>query len=143
MDTQEVRCLIVDDEPDACWALEHILGRRAIRCERAMTGAAALEQVRRSSFALAFLDVKLPDLDGLELAQQIRAIDPALPIIVVSGYFYRHDAAVQRAQAEGLIRDFIGKPFLHAELLRAVESVLGAAEPATPGIGRLLTAPTP
>jgi DNA-binding NtrC family response regulator len=124
MDTREATCLIVDDEPDTCWALEHILGRRAMRCERALTAAAALDQMRRRSFCLAFLDVKLPDLDGLELARQIHAIDPALPIIVVSGYFYKYDATIQQAQAEGLIRDFIGKPFLHDELICAVERAL-------------------
>ncbi len=124
MDAQEETCLIVDDEPDTCWVLEHILRRRAMRCERALTAAAALDQMHRRSFCLAFLDVKLPDLDGLELARRIHAIDPALPIIVVSGYFYRHDATIQQAQAEGLIRAFIGKPFLHDELLCAVERAL-------------------
>src|SRR5574341_2246643 len=108
MDAPEATCLVVDDEPDTCWALEHILSRSAMRAERALTAAAALDQVRRRSFTLAFLDVKLPDLDGLELARRIRAIDPALPIIVVSGYFYKHDATIQQAQADGLIRDFIG-----------------------------------
>jgi DNA-binding NtrC family response regulator len=124
MGTREATCLIVDDEPDTCWALEHILGRCAMRCERALTAAAALDQMRGRSFSLAFLDIKLPDLDGLELARQIRALDPALPIIVVSGYFYKDDAAIQHAQAEGLIRDFIGKPFLHGELRRAAERAL-------------------
>jgi DNA-binding response OmpR family regulator len=52
---------MVDDEPDTCWALEHILGRRAIRCERALTAAAALDRMRGRSFNLAFLDIKLPD----------------------------------------------------------------------------------
>ena len=115
---------MVGDEPDTCWALEHILGRRAIRCERALTAAAALDQMRGRSFNLAFLDINLPDLDGLELARQIRALDPALPIIVVSGYFYKHDATIQQAQAEGWIRDFIGKPFLHSELVGALERAL-------------------
>jgi DNA-binding NtrC family response regulator len=52
---------MVDDEPDTCWALEPILGRRAIRCERALTAAAALDRMRGRSFNLAFLDIKLPD----------------------------------------------------------------------------------
>ncbi len=124
MGTREITCLVVDDEPDAGWALEHILRPCAIRLERALTAMEALELMRRCSFSLAFLDVKLPDLDGLELARRIRAIDPLLPIILISGYFYKDDAAIQQAQAEGLIRDFIGKPFLHAELMRAVARAL-------------------
>jgi CheY-like chemotaxis protein len=128
MDASETTCLIVDDEPDAGWALEHILRPCAIRLERALTAMEALDLMRGRSFSLAFLDVKLPDLDGLELARRIRAIDPALPIILISGYFYKDDAAIQQAQAEGLIRDFIGKPFLHAELMRAVARALAPRE---------------
>ena len=124
MGTREITYLVVDDEPDAGWALEHILRPCAIRLERALTPMEALELMRRCSFSLAFLDVKLPDLDGLELARRIRVIDPLLPIILISGYYYKDDAAIQQAQAEGLIRDFIGKPFLHAELMRAVARAL-------------------
>lgn len=124
MDAREITCLIVDDEPDAGWALEHILRPCAIRLERALTAMDALELMRSRAFSLALLDVKLPDLDGLELARRIRAIDPVLPIILISGYFYKDDAAIQQAQARGLIRDFIGKPFLHAELMRAVARAL-------------------
>ncbi|MDP2999730.1 MAG: response regulator [Bryobacterales bacterium] len=124
MDTRETTCLIVDDEPDAGWALEHILRPSAIRLERALTAMEALERMRGRTFSLAFLDVKLPDLDGLELARRIRAIDPLLPIILISGYYYKDAAAIQQAQAEGLIHDFIGKPFLHAELMRAVARAL-------------------
>jgi CheY-like chemotaxis protein len=124
MGTRGLTCLIVDDEPDAGWALEHILRPCAIRLERALTAMEALELLRGRSFSLALLDVKLPDLDGLELARRIRAIDPVLPIILISGYFYKDDAAIQQAEAEGLIRDFIGKPFLHAELMRAVARAL-------------------
>jgi DNA-binding NtrC family response regulator len=117
-------CLIVDDESDTCWAIEHVLGRCAIRCTRALTAAAALGQMQPGAFDLAILDVKLPDLDGIELARLIRVIDPRLPILVVSGYFYRHDATIEQAQAEGLILDFIAKPFQHQELTQAVERAL-------------------
>jgi FixJ family two-component response regulator len=47
-----------------------------------------------------------------------------LPIIVVSGYFYKDDATIQQAQTEGWIRDFIGKPFLYDELVGALERAL-------------------
>jgi DNA-binding NtrC family response regulator len=117
--------LIVDDEPDACWALERILERqRATRCRRAATAEAALGEVRRGSFALALLDAKLPDMDGLELARHIRVIDGALPIIIVSGYFYHDDVAIQTALKQGLIQCFVAKPFRHEEIARAVAQAI-------------------
>ncbi|HYL36423.1 MAG TPA: response regulator [Bryobacteraceae bacterium] len=124
MPDQQPICLIVDDEPDTCWALEHVLRKQGLRTQRALSGAQALREVEQRSYALALLDAKLPDMDGLELAVRIRALDPGLLIIVVSGYFYQDAPAIQQAQASGLIQDFVCKPFLHEEITRAVRKAL-------------------
>jgi DNA-binding NtrC family response regulator len=117
-------CLIVDDEPDTCWALEHVLRKQGFASHCALRAAQALRKIRRGGYAVALLDAKLPDMDGLELARRMRAIDPGIRIIVVSGYFYRDDAAIRQAEASALIQGFIGKPFLHAEIVRAVREAL-------------------
>lgn len=113
--------LIVDDEPDMCWALEHILKKNGFPSKRALTGQEALTLMQTDRFRLVFLDAKLPDMEGLDLARQIRKGDPAIPIVMISGYFYRDDDDVQNAVAEGLINGFIGKPFDHDEILKAIE----------------------
>ncbi len=117
-------CLIVDDEPDTCWALKHVLEQQGVRSQFALRAEQALEEVRRFPYALALLDAKLPDLDGLELARRIRGLRPGIPIIVVSGYFYSDDTAIQDALGSGLIQGFVSKPFLHADIVRSVERLL-------------------
>ena len=117
-------CLIVDDEPDTCWALKHVLEKQGIRSRHALRAEQALEEVRRFPYALALLDAKLPDLDGLELARRIRALRPGIPIIIVSGYFYSDDTAIQEALGSGLIQGFVSKPFLHADIARSVDRLL-------------------
>jgi len=124
MPSQTPACLIVDDEPDTCWALEHVLQKQGLASRCALRGAQALREIRQGGYAVALLDAKLPDMDGLELARRIRAIEPGVRIIVVSGYFYCDDAAIREAEASGLIQGFIGKPFLHAEIVRAVQGAL-------------------
>ena len=114
--------LIVDDEPDMCWALEHLLNKRGYVTRTALSGQDALKLTERHRFACAFLDAKLPDMDGLELARCIRLIVPDIRIIMVSGYFYRDDVSIQEAIAQGVIVDFISKPFLQAEILRVLET---------------------
>jgi CheY-like chemotaxis protein len=114
--------LIVDDEPDMCWALEHILEKNGFLTKKALSGSEALSLIESERFRLIFLDAKLPDIDGLELARQIRKIDPDIRIIIVSGYFYKDDMVIQKALEEGLIYGFIGKPFFHDEILKAVKT---------------------
>jgi DNA-binding NtrC family response regulator len=112
--------LIVDDEPDMCWALEHILNHMGYDTLKAFNGDQALRMVAEEHFPLAFLDAKLPDIEGLDLAARIRKIDARLRIILVSGYFFQNDKEVQQALARGLILGFIAKPFDHDEIQTAI-----------------------
>ena len=114
--------LIVDDEPDMCWALEHLLNKQGYVTRTALTAMEALMLMERHRFAGAFLDAKLPDMDGLELARRIRKSAPDTRIIMVSGYFYRDDVSIQEAIAQGVIIDFISKPFLQEEILRVLKT---------------------
>ena len=113
--------LIVDDEPDMCWALEYMLKKNGILSKRALSGQEAISLMELNRFRAAFLDAKLPDIEGLELARRLRDIDPVIHIVMISGYFYRDDNDVQNALAEGLIKGFIGKPFDHDEILKAIK----------------------
>jgi len=70
---------------------------------------------------MAFLDAKLPDAEGLELAKTIRKMDASVSVVIVSGYFYRDDVNMQRALGDGDICGFIEKPFLHDEILETIE----------------------
>ena len=118
--------LIVDDEPDMCWALQHILKTAGFCSQFALSGHDALNLVRQHKYALAFLDAKLPDMDGLQLAKEIHELDPTTCVVMVSGYFYQDDVTIQKAIRENLITGFISKPFLNDELIRAIETT-GAA----------------
>lgn len=121
MTLQNIKILIIDDEPDMCWALKHLLEKNGFLITKAANGGEALDLLTSGSFQGAFLDAKLPDIEGLELARQFREKAPQMRIILISGYFYNDDVAVEKALGEGLICGFIGKPFLHEEILKAVK----------------------
>ncbi len=112
--------LIVDDEPEMCWALEHILSKSGCRVIKALSGQDALSLAEAHEPVLAFVDAKLPDMEGLELARRMRELAPNLRIVMVSGYFYRDDEAVQRALSEKIIAGFIGKPFNNEDILSSL-----------------------
>lgn len=68
----EMQCLVVEDEPGIGWAIRSLLERAAATVTVAVSGASALEELGRQRFAAIFLDVKLPDADGFELAGIIK-----------------------------------------------------------------------
>jgi len=115
--------LIVDDEPDMCWVLQNLLAERGCDFSIAQTGEKALELTKSTKFNIALLDVKLPDIDGLELAERLKSIDPDLRIIMISGYYYKDDVDIQRAMERGIVFGFIAKPFQHEEVIGMMEAV--------------------
>jgi CheY-like chemotaxis protein len=116
--------LVVDDDPDICWVLEHLVAGLPAQCIRALDSQGALQAARLHRLALVLLDAKLPDVDGLELARQIRCAHPAVPIMLISGYFYKDDPAIRTAVEQGLICRFVEKPFSHTAIIRAMETAL-------------------
>ena len=68
---QSTLILIVDDEPDMCWALEHLFKNHGLVTQKALSGQEALNLMGQHRFTCAFLDAKLPDMDGLELARPV------------------------------------------------------------------------
>jgi DNA-binding NtrC family response regulator len=118
----------VDDDPDICWALERVLGALGAQCVRALDGRTALAAARLHGPAMALLDAKLPDIDGLELARNLRKADPGILVLVISGYFYKDDPAIQAALEQRLIHGFIEKPFSHAEVVQTVKDAFSSRE---------------
>ena len=123
--------LVVDDDPDICWALDHLLGGLGAQCIRALDCQSALQAARLNRPALVLLDAKLPGLDGLEVARQIRGTAPGIPVLMVSGYFYKDDPAIQAALEQGLICGFVEKPFSHTAIIAAMEAALGSPKVAS------------
>jgi DNA-binding response OmpR family regulator len=120
--------LVVDDDPDICWALERVLGALGARCIRALDGRTALDAARLNGPAMALLDAKLPDIDGLELARNLRLADSGILVLVISGYYYKDDPAIQAALEQRLIHGFVEKPFSHAEVVEKVKDAFSSRE---------------
>ena len=118
--------LAVDDEDDMCWALRQIIEGEGHYCVLAKTAREALQVVGREPLHLAFVDVKLPDMDGFDLVRRMRGLAPRLPCVLVSGFLYSDDDLVQDGLASGLIAGFIGKPFLLSQIQEVMDAVARA-----------------
>lgn len=124
---ENLNVLVVDDEPDVCWALDMLLRKQGYTVTTVSSGTAALGCLNQKDkvFSLILVDAKLGDIDGVELAKQIRRDACCFaPVILVSGYFYKDDSVVQHSLNTGFIAAFVTKPFRHEEILNTLRAVL-------------------
>ena len=115
--------LIVDDDTEMCWILEYILKKNGFHVQIASNGCEAITLVKQYHFQLIFLDAKLPDIEGFQLASKFHEIYPTVPILLISGFFYSDDKEIQNALITGMISGFISKPFQNGEVIKATELI--------------------
>jgi len=121
--------LIVDDEPDMCWVISQIIQSQGLNFVTAYTGEDACFKLANGDFSVVFLDAKLPDMDGLDVARRaIKMKEGRPPIVLVSGYHYQDDPVVRNAIADGIIHGFLAKPFTNEELLNILNELLAKNE---------------
>jgi PAS domain S-box-containing protein len=118
------KILIVDDKEQNLFTLKKVLDDLDVEFVEAMHGNDALKETLHNDFALAILDVQMPDMDGYELAELLRC-DPKtenLPIIFLSAVFH-DDYHVFKGYDSGAV-DFIVKPYKPKILLSKVNFFL-------------------
>ncbi len=122
---QSVKLLVVDDDSLICWALEKEFSGMGITTHIVENGADALAELRRQPYSTVFLDIRLPDSNGLDLLPEIKRLSPDATIIIMSGN--SNEANRQRAFECGAVK-FLEKPFdlseVHAILRDALDGRL-------------------
>jgi two-component system response regulator VicR len=123
IETRHILCF--EDEPEMIDLIRLILGRRGFEVIGAAGGKEGLEKVRQEPPDLILLDLMMPDIDGWEVYQQIKADEKTkqIPVIVVTAKAQSIDKVLGLHIAK--VDDYIAKPFSPQELLNSVDKVLG------------------
>ena len=118
------RVVCIEDEPEMIDLVKLILSRRGYQVLGAMGGREGLEAVVREKPDLVLLDLMMPDMDGWEVYQKMKADDTTkgIPVIVVTAKAQSIDKVLGLHIAK--VDDYITKPFGPQELLESVERVL-------------------
>jgi len=124
MTEESKRVVCIEDEPEMIELVQLILGKKGFNVIGANGGIEGLEIVRREKPDLILLDLMMPDMDGWEVFQQIKA-NPELrriPVIVVTAKAQSIDKVLGLHIAK--VDDYITKPFGPQELMESVEKIL-------------------
>jgi DNA-binding response OmpR family regulator len=128
MATEEKRVVCIEDEPEMIDLVRLILGRKGFHVIGANGGIEGLETVKREQPDLVLLDLMMPDMDGWEVYQQMKADDALrdIPVVVVTAKAQSIDKVLGLHIAK--VDDYITKPFGPQELLESVEKIIGEVE---------------
>jgi DNA-binding NtrC family response regulator len=113
--------LVVDDDADMREWVKEDLEHEGFQVETASGGRAGVERVKKGGIDLVVSDVKMPDLDGLDLLREIREVDPSPFVIIVTG-FGSIDTAIRAVKLGAY--DYITKPFKIDQLLLSIDKAL-------------------
>jgi len=113
-----IKVLIVDDDPQVCKAIGAILQESDYQVQTCTQGRAGLQASRKTSFDIALIDIMMPDLDGIELIQRIKAEDSRIALVLMTA---APDLPTATEAMRLGARDYIAKPFQQDQLLTAIE----------------------
>ncbi|MDO9350132.1 MAG: response regulator [Deltaproteobacteria bacterium] len=117
--------LLMEDEMNVAKGLEMVMREEGYEVDLADTGQGALDKFRASEFDLLVADLRLPDMDGMEVVQHVREKRPRTNVVIITGY-PSVSSAVQAVRMG--VSDYLRKPFTEDEFKTAVKSALKEKE---------------
>ena len=103
-----IRVLVIDDERVICNGCRVTLSEKGFAVDVRMDGRAGLDAIRNSSYDVVLLDLKLPDITGMDILKTVRKEKPAVYVIIMTGYSTVQNAV--EAMKLGAL-DYLAKPF--------------------------------
>lgn len=121
MADNKIKILVVDDEPGALESFRMILEIKDFEVSTFSNGIEALSQAEKTLFDIAFIDLKMPIIDGLEVLKKLKEISPSTEAIIVTAY------ATEESQANAITMgamEYLRKPFLMEEIFSLCDRAL-------------------
>ena len=119
---EKVKVLVVDDKKIIGDLFDFTLGYSGYDITVVDNAAAAMEAVRNKQFDIAFIDIVMPDKDGVSILQDIKGIAPKLPIVMMSGYSVEEKRS--KAKDLGAIT-CLKKPFEMDDVKKVIKVAIG------------------
>lgn len=113
----DIRLLLVDDEAGYVSVLSKRMSKRNIEVTSALSGAQGIQALRKGEFDVAVLDLKMEDMDGIEVLKVFKKMDPGMPVIMLTGH--GSETAAREGMEYGAF-DYLTKPCDLEELISKI-----------------------
>jgi DNA-binding NtrC family response regulator len=117
-----IKLLLVDDEIGFVDVLSKRLSKRNMDVTAAYSGTEAIQTLRKQDFDVAVLDLKLEDMDGIEILRIFKKLIPAMPVIMLTGH--GSEEAAREGMACGAF-DYLTKPSDLDDLVEKIHQAVG------------------
>lgn len=130
MESQKAqRILVIDDEAEVRQLVHDVLVRASYTVDTSDDPSEIVASLLVGRYDLITIDLKMPEMDGQDVAELAKAVDQKIPVVVISGFL----TPDLRRHLEGIgIRHFIAKPFKPSDLLASVRDALSGTPHASP-----------
>ncbi len=115
--SERIKLLIVDDEAGYVTVLAKRMARRGIDVTSALSGSEGIQTLRKRTFDVTVLDLKMEDMDGIEVLRIFKKMDPEMPVIMLTGH--GSETAAREGIACGAY-DYLTKPCDLEELIAKI-----------------------
>lgn len=116
--TEKIELLLIDDEEGYVNVLSKRMVKRNIDVTVALSGSKGIQALRRQDFDVAVLDLKMEDMDGIEVLKIFKKLDPKMPVIMLTGH--GSEKAAKEGMALGAF-DYLTKPCELEELIKRIK----------------------
>ena len=120
------KVLVVDDDPTISKSFDRVLARKGYVVTSAENAQEALNKVSKENYDAVFADIKMPGgMDGIEVAEQLRAKHPWTPVVIITGYGSAdHEARAAAAGVSGFLRKPLSPEMIEKSLDAAIATAL-------------------
>jgi CheY-like chemotaxis protein len=124
MSDEEKNILVIDDEEAVRRSFELALEDTDYNVTTVDGGAKGVQEVESKSYQLVFLDLKMPEMNGVKTLQGIRKLYPKLPVYIVTAFHKEFLTELEDVRKEGLQFQLLRKPIGNVEIQALAQSVL-------------------
>ncbi len=121
--------LVIDDDAVVGRSFDRVLSRRGYDVSTALSGEEALDKIDTETYDVVFTDIKMPGIDGLEVAERIMDRCPWTPVVVITGYGTdENEARAKVLGTDGFVRKPLTPEIIENITLKALEDKAHKAE---------------